>query len=94
VSLSWQPLDLSLMDQIHISGIHGIFSILSLWCSQYDIDLLTLQIVSLAASGVDLKFIKALRMLRVLRPLRMISRNEGLKVRDIYLFSLRLLSNL
>jgi hypothetical protein len=31
-------------------------------------------------SDVDLKFIKALRMLRVLRPLRMISRNEGLKI--------------
>ena len=36
--------------------------------------------ISLFATGVDLKFIKALRMLRVARPLRMISRNEGLKV--------------
>ena len=39
-----------------------------------------MQMISLFARGVDLKFIKALRMLRVARPLRMISRNEGLKV--------------
>ena len=43
--------------------------------------------VSLFASGVDLSFIKALRILRVLRPLRVISRNEGLKVAVQCLFN-------
>jgi hypothetical protein len=45
-----------------------------------DFIIVVFSIVSLLFSGVNLKFIKALRMLRVLRPLRMISRNEGLKV--------------
>lgn len=33
-----------------------------------------------AQGGVDLSIFKVLRLLRVLRPLRMISRNEGLKI--------------
>lgn len=45
-----------------------------------DFVIVVFSIVSLAASGIDLKFIKVLRILRVLRPLRMISRNEGLKI--------------
>jgi flagellar motor component MotA len=36
--------------------------------------------ISIMFSGLNLKFIKVVRMFRVLRPLRMISRNEGLKV--------------
>ena len=45
-----------------------------------DFIIVVFSIVSLAATGIDLKFIKVLRILRVLRPLRMISRNEGLKI--------------
>ena len=43
--------------------------------------------VSLFATGVDLGFIKALRIMRVLRPLRVISRNEGLKIAVQCLFN-------
>jgi hypothetical protein len=46
-----------------------------------DFFIVVFSVVSIAfQEQVDLGFIKALRMLRVLRPLRMISRNEGLKV--------------
>ena len=37
-------------------------------------------LTSISTSSIDLGFFKALRMIRVLRPLRMISRNEGLKI--------------
>ena len=45
-----------------------------------DFVIVVFAIISLSASNVNFKFIKALRMLRVLRPLRMVSRNQGLKV--------------
>ena len=36
--------------------------------------------LSLALEDLDFGFLKVLRMLRVLRPLRLIARNEGLKI--------------
>jgi hypothetical protein len=45
-----------------------------------DFIIVAISIVSMAAKGVDLGFIKILRMLRLLRPLRMISRNPGLRI--------------
>ncbi len=37
-------------------------------------------LISIVLSGVDLSIFKVLRLLRVLRPLRVISRNEGLRI--------------
>ena len=48
--------------------------------SQLDFIIVTFSIISLSFTNVKLGFIKILRMLRVLRPLRMISRNPGLKI--------------
>ena len=45
-----------------------------------DFVIVVFSLISIMAAGVNLKFIKALRMLRVLRPLRMISRNPALKI--------------
>jgi hypothetical protein len=45
-----------------------------------DFFIVAFSLVSLFAQDVNLGFIKILRMLRVFRPLRMISRNEGLKL--------------
>jgi hypothetical protein len=52
-----------------------------------DIIIVTFAILTLCFSGINLKFIKALRMLRVLRPLRMISRNPALKIAVQSLFN-------
>ena len=52
-----------------------------------DFAIVVFSLISIFASGVDLNFIKALRMVRVLRPLRMISRNEGLKVAVLSIFN-------
>ena len=41
----------------------------------------------IAGEEVDISFIKSLRILRILRPLRLISRNEGLKVAITSLFN-------
>ena len=45
-----------------------------------DFFIVAFSLVSVFSLGGDLKFIKVFRMIRVLRPLRMISRNEGLKI--------------
>ena len=45
-----------------------------------DFFIVAFSLISVFSLGVDLKFIKAFRMIRVLRPLRVISRNEGLKI--------------
>lgn len=45
-----------------------------------DFVIVTFSLVSLIFSDVDLEIFKLLRMLRVLRPLRMISRNPGLRI--------------
>ena len=45
-----------------------------------DFVIVVFSVISLAAQGIQVKFIRVLRMLRVLRPLRVISRNEGLKI--------------
>jgi hypothetical protein len=45
-----------------------------------DFFIVAFALISIFASGINLSFIKVLRMLRVFRPLRMISRNEGLKL--------------
>jgi len=45
-----------------------------------DFIIVTFSIISLSFSDIELDFIKILRMLRVLRPLRMISRNPGLRI--------------
>ena len=45
-----------------------------------DFMIVAFSLISVFSLGVDLKFIKAFRMIRVLRPLRVISRNEGLKI--------------
>jgi len=45
-----------------------------------DFIIVAFSLISIAAAGVDLGFIKILRMLRLLRPLRMISKNPGLRI--------------
>ena len=45
-----------------------------------DFIIVAFSLVSVFSLGGDLKFIKVFRMIRVLRPLRVISRNEGLKI--------------
>lgn len=45
-----------------------------------DFIIVAFSIISIMFAGADLGAIKTLRMLRVLRPLRMISRNPGLKI--------------
>jgi hypothetical protein len=45
-----------------------------------DFVIVTSALLSLVLSEFDLSFLKALRMLRILRPLRLISRNKGLKL--------------
>lgn len=45
-----------------------------------DFIIVAVSIISLCIQNVDLGSIKILRMLRVLRPLRMISRNPGLRI--------------
>jgi hypothetical protein len=45
-----------------------------------DFLIVTFSIISMSFSGVKLGIFKVLRMLRVLRPLRMISRNPGLRI--------------
>jgi voltage-dependent calcium channel L type alpha-1D len=45
-----------------------------------DFIIVCFSLISIIFSGVDLGIIKVLRMLRVLRPLRMISRNPGLRI--------------
>ena len=45
-----------------------------------DFLIVAFSLISVFSLCVDLKFIKAFRMIRVLRPLRVISRNEGLKI--------------
>jgi voltage-dependent calcium channel L type alpha-1D len=45
-----------------------------------DFIIVTSALTSLVLSEYDLSFLKALRMLRILRPLRLISRNKGLKL--------------
>ena len=49
------------------------------WCIM-DFFIVLFSIISILPLGVDLGFIKVLRMIRVLRPLRLISRNPGLKL--------------
>jgi len=68
--------------KISVSGLllNGNHSYLRNAWNIIDFLIVVFSIVSLSFSNVDLKFVKAIRMLRVLRPLRMISRNEGLKV--------------
>jgi hypothetical protein len=41
----------------------------------------------IAGDSIDISFIKSLRILRILRPLRLIARNEGLKVAITSLFN-------
>lgn len=48
--------------------------------NQMDFVIVLFSIISLSFTDIDLGFIKILRMLRVLRPLRMISRNPGLRI--------------
>ena len=45
-----------------------------------DFVIVTFSLISILFSDVDLEIFKLLRMLRVLRPLRMISRNPGLRI--------------
>ena len=45
-----------------------------------DFIIVTFSLISIAFSDIDLEVFKALRIMRVLRPLRMISRNPGLKI--------------
>jgi membrane-anchored protein YejM (alkaline phosphatase superfamily) len=45
-----------------------------------DFVIVTFSLISIIFSDVDLEIFKLLRMLRVLRPLRMISRNPGLRI--------------
>ena len=59
---------------------NGKDSYLRLAWNILDFIIVTVSIVSLSFTNINLSFIKVLRVLRVLRPLRMISRNEGLKV--------------
>lgn len=45
-----------------------------------DFIIVVASIVSLSSTEIDVSFIKSLRLLRILRPLRLISRNQGLKL--------------
>jgi membrane-anchored protein YejM (alkaline phosphatase superfamily) len=45
-----------------------------------DFVIVAFSLISIIFSDVDLEIFKLLRMLRVLRPLRMISRNPGLRI--------------
>lgn len=48
--------------------------------NQMDFLIVTFSIISMTFSNVKIGIFKVLRMLRVLRPLRMISRNPGLRI--------------
>mmetsp|Transcript_23030 Transcript_23030/g.22378 ORF Transcript_23030/g.22378 Transcript_23030/m.22378 type:complete len:238 (-) Transcript_23030:2853-3566(-) len=48
--------------------------------NQMDFIIVTISLISLAMTDIDLNIIKLLRLLRILKPLRMISRNENLKL--------------
>ena len=45
-----------------------------------DFIIVTSALLSIFASDLEISFLKSLRILRILRPLRLISRNKGLKV--------------
>jgi hypothetical protein len=52
-----------------------------------DIVIVCFSVLSLILSDINIPFIKVLRLLRVLRPLRVISRNESLKIAVISLIN-------
>ena len=60
--------------------INGKDSYLKNAWNQMDFLIVTFSIISMSFQGVELGIFKVLRMLRVLRPLRMISRNPGLRI--------------
>lgn len=70
------------MIKIFVFGlvINGKSSYLQSFGNLMDFFIVGLSIVSLTPLSVNLQIFKILRMVRVLRPLRMISRNEGLKI--------------
>jgi hypothetical protein len=49
------------------------------WC-QLDFFIVAISIINLSMPTSDLAFLKIMRLVRVLRPLRMVSRNPGLKI--------------
>jgi hypothetical protein len=53
--------------------------LLDSWC-QLDFLIVIISIINLSMSDADLAFLKILRLVRVLRPLRMVSRNPGLRI--------------
>ena len=52
-----------------------------------DFIIVIFSLISIIFSSMNIEFIKVIRMLRVLRPLRLISRNDGLKIAVISLIN-------
>lgn len=52
-----------------------------------DFAIVSISIISLVFQDINLSVIKSLRILRILRPLRMISKNRGLKIAVLSLFN-------
>ena len=52
-----------------------------------DFFIIIFSLISIIFSNLNIEFIKVIRMLRVLRPLRLISRNDGLKIEVISLIN-------
>ena len=61
-------------------GLNGKDSYIRNSWNQMDFLIVTFSIISMSFANVKLGIFKVLRMLRVLRPLRMISRNPGLRI--------------
>jgi hypothetical protein len=60
--------------------INGKDSYLNNAWNQMDFLIVTFSLISMSFANIKLGIFKVLRMLRVLRPLRMISRNPGLRI--------------
>lgn len=65
---------------------NGKASYLRNWWNLLDFMIVSAAIASIAIHDKNLAVLKGLRMLRILRPLRLISRNKGLKISIISLF--------
>lgn len=67
--------------------INGEESYLRVSWNIMDFLIIIFSLISIIFSSLNIEFIKVIRMLRVLRPLRLISRNDGLKIAVISLIN-------
>lgn len=67
--------------------INGEDSYLRVSWNMMDFIIVVFSLISIIFSSMNIDFIKVIRMLRVLRPLRLISRNDGLKIAVISLIN-------